>query len=555
MRAETPRQTIARAIVTTDADEQHKLVESLAGTPGPEVSKLLTVWKEGGVFVATAPAEGWKDVAAGATVAVTLGADKDADGKQAAMLVSDGTPLLDAAGKPVRLASTDVELADTDSELRLSMKDVTDLAAIMDPDPVLRRHAIEAIGLEGDRKKLPALEAGFKTEKDGEVKATLRTAIALMNLRSADTGEQIKAAQMLGDLGAMSARDVLEGMSRDASQPAVAAASHKAVAQIDAHISLVNFYGTLVRGLSAGSVLLVVAIGLAITFGLMGVINMAHGELIAVGAYTTYIVQNVFGSGLALSPFGHSIHLPGLHATGYWYQSYFAFALPLSFLAGAIGGMLLEVCVIRFLYRRPLESLLATWGVSLVLQQLLKLTFGSNNVQVDSPSWLSGHWTVFDVLLGWNRVFVVCFAIAIIFGTWALLTKTPFGLLIRAVTQNRAMAACMGVRTDRINLLTFGFGSGLAGLAGAFISQLGNVGPSMGQSYIVESFMTVVVGGVGSLFGTVISALGIGITDESLQQVLGSPVMGKILVLCAIILFLQWKPAGIFVTRSRSLES
>ena len=300
--------------------------------------------------------------------------------------------------------------------------------------------------------------------------------------------------------------------------------------------------------------LLIVAIGLAVTFGLMGIINMAHGELIAIGAYTTYIVQNVFGNGMSLSPFGWNLHLPGFNVGGWRFESYFLFAIPLSFLTAALAGVLLELCVIRFLYRRPLESLLATWGVSLVLQQALRTVFGANNVQVSSPAWLSGHWTMFDVQLGWNRVFVIFFAVAIIAGTWALLTRTPFGLLIRAVTQNRAMAACMGVRTERINLLTFAFGSGLAGLAGAFLAQIGNVGPSLGQNYIVDSFMTVVVGGVGNLFGTVVSALGIGITDQGLQQILGNPVLGKILVLCAIILFLQWRPAGLFVTRSRNLE-
>jgi urea transport system permease protein len=176
-------------------------------------------------------------------------------------------------------------------------------------------------------------------------------------------------------------------------------------------------------------------------------------------------------------------------------------------------------------------------------------------VQVYSPTYLSGNWTVFDVILGWNRVFVICFAIAIIFGTHLLLTRTPLGLLIRAVMQNRTMAACMGVRTERVNMLTFGFGSGLAGLAGAFLSQIGNVGPSLGQSYIVDAFMTVVVGGVGNIIGTVISAVGIGVLDQSLQQILLNPVLGKILVLGMIILFLQWRPAGIFVTKSRSLES
>ena len=217
-------------------------------------------------------------------------------------------------------------------------------------------------------------------------------------------------------------------------------------------------------------------------------------------------------------------------------------------------GIALERTVIRFLYRRPLESLLATWGVSLVLQQLFRLVFGANNVQVSSPSFLSGHWSVNDILLGWNRVFVIGFAGLIVFGVWLVLTRTSLGLLIRAVMQNRSMASCMGVRTSRVNMLTFGLGSGLAGLAGAFLSQIGNVGPSLGQSYIVDCFMTVVVGGVGNIGGTVLSAMGIGMTDQALQQILLNPVLGKILVLVAIILFLQWRPAGLFVTRSRSLD-
>jgi len=213
-----------------------------------------------------------------------------------------------------------------------------------------------------------------------------------------------------------------------------------------------------------------------------------------------------------------------------------------------------ERTVIRFLYRRPLESLLATWGISLVMQQLFRMVFGANNVQVNSPAWLQGHFSINDVMLGYNRVFVIIFAVLIVVGTWLLLTKTPLGLLIRAVMQNRTMAACMGVRTNRVNMMTFAFGSGLAGLAGAFLSQIGNVGPSLGQSYIVDSFMTVVVGGVGSIIGTVYSALGIGTADQILQQLTGSPVTGKIVVLVCIILFLQWKPGGLFAIRSRSLD-
>jgi urea transport system permease protein len=227
--------------------------------------------------------------------------------------------------------------------------------------------------------------------------------------------------------------------------------------------------------------------------------------------------------------------------------------LVVSFVAAGLVGLVLERGVIRFLYKRPLESLLATWGVSLVLQQLFRDTFGAANVQVTSPSWLSGSFVVQDVLLAYNRIFVIAFAIFIVFGTYLLLTRTPLGLQIRAVMQNRAMASCVGVRTDRVNMLTFAFGSGLAGMAGACLAQIGNVGPSLGQNYIVDCFMIVVLGGVGNLVGSVSAALGVGVTDQILQPWLGA-VMGKITVLAGIILFLQWRPAGLFVTRSRSLE-
>jgi urea transport system permease protein len=490
-------------------------------------------------------------------VAVTLTGEKDAEEKQAALRVDTAATLVDADGKPIRLSSAEVESADTSSELRLAMKNVLDLFALAAPDSASRLAAVSTIGLAQDPAQLDALKQRQSIETDARVQRGLREAIALIELRAEDEGTQIVACRTLAALRSIPSQDALRQLELDRVEehPEVAHAAATARAEIQRHVRLVNAYGTAFRGLSTGSVLLVVAIGLAITFGLMGVINMAHGELIVVGAYTTYVVQNVFGAGLALSPFGMNLWLPGLNTGGALYDSYFLFALPLAFLAAALVGIVLERGIIRFLYRRPLESLLATWGVSLVLQQLLRLTFGANNVQVYSPSWLSGNWTTFDVILGWNRLFVIGFAVVIIAGTWALLNKTPLGLLIRAVMQNRTMASCMGVRTERVNMLTFAFGSGLAGLAGAFLSQIGNVGPSMGQDHIVNAFMTVVVGGVGNIFGTVVSALGIGLVDQSLQQILSNPVLGKILVLGAIILFLQWRPAGLFVTKSRSLES
>jgi len=544
------RDTVSQAIVTLDSDEQSALVRGLAAQSAPLSLRLLTQWKEGGLHIYETPE--------GERIPVVLNADLDGEETQSAVRLADLEPLQDEAGRPVRLLVADLEVAETDSALRRAMKDVADMAALSDPDPNRRRKAAQDIGLDQNPDKLATLQAVQEKEADRAVRRGLEEAIAFVQLRSETPADRVAACATLGRLGSIPSQDALKTVQAEAAAAGDAeleAAATAALADIASHLTVVNTVGTLFRGLSSGSILLVAAIGLAITFGLMGVINMAHGELIVVGAYTTYIVQNIFGAGMQLSPFGFTFQLPGMNAAGSAYQLYFAAAIPLSFLTAALVGIALERSVIRFLYKRPLESLLATWGVSLVMQQLFRLTFGANNVQVDSPAWLSGNWTVNDVLFGWNRVFVIAFAALIIFLTWAALNKTPLGLLIRAVMQNREMAACMGVKTEKVNMLTFGFGSGLAGLAGAFLSQIGNVGPGLGQDYIVDAFMTVVVGGVGNIFGTVISALGIGMLNQSLQQILGNPVLGKILVLGAIILFLQWRPAGIFVTRSRSLES
>lgn len=554
--SESPRSIIAKALVSEESEEQASLVSSLAENPSEEVRLLLTAWREETIYYYEKQL-GEGDDAPIERIPVTLDEEQDAEGLQLARRVDTGEILKGENGEPVRLLAAELTAAETDSNLRKAMKSVLDLAALSAPDVHARRNAVTKLGMEQNPERLPALRSRQKVETDSAVKRALREAIALIELKGEDPEKQIQACEELGRMGSMMSVDFIKVLlaSKDpAPIPEVTVAAKKALEAIERHTQLVNFLGTIFRGLSLGSVLLIVAIGLAITFGLMGVINMAHGELIAVGAYSTYVVQNIFGSGLSLSPFGINVWLPGINAGGALYDSYFIVALPVAFLSAALVGIALERGIIQFLYRRPLESLLATWGVSLVLQQLFRLVFGANNVQVYSPSWLSGNWTVFDVTLGWNRVFVIGFAVLIIIGTWAILNKTPLGLLIRAVMQNRAMASCMGVRTERVNMLTFAFGSGLAGLAGAFLSQIGNVGPSLGQSYIVDSFMTVVVGGVGSLAGTVISAVGIGVVDQSLQQILLNPVLGKILVLGAIILFLQWRPAGLFVTKSRSLE-
>lgn len=546
---ETVRSKIAAAIVMPDEEGRIAVVLDLKKTPSPEIVGWLDKWKEGLIFIYEA-----ED---GSIVPVLMGDPIEGTRKIAIRKLSDDTPVLDGTGNQVGVTKFELDLADTSSSLRKAMREVSDLAALADPDVEKRIKAIENSSVGQRQDKLPGLLELQKIETNSKANKALEQAIAIINLRSDDKAKRLAAAEFLGNRGSLPAFDLLKTIaleSKKSGDKEMEKAALLAVSRIELHISRINAAGTLFRGVSSGSVLLVVAIGLAITFGLMGIINMAHGEFIAVGAYTTYVVQNVFASGLRLSPFGQSFEIPGLGFTGTGMSLYFVVALPLSFLVAALIGLLLERSVIQFLYRRPLESLLATWGVSLVMQQLFRLTFGPNNVQVSSPLWLSGNWTVNDVVFGWNRLFVIGFAVLIIVATWLVLNKTSLGLLIRSVMQNRNMAACMGVRTERVNMLTFSFGCGLAGLAGAFLSQISNVGPSLGQNYIVDAFMTVVVGGVGNILGTVISALGIGMADQSLQQYLGNPVIGKILVLIGIILFLQWRPQGLFVTRSRSLD-
>jgi urea transport system permease protein len=552
--ADSPRQIVIQAILEEDSEKKIALINSLIGNTDAGIKPLFDLWKEDAIYL-------YKAEGSDVKTPVTVGEEKDAEGRQAAIRLDDGQPLKGPDGQPLRISTAEFDTAEHDTILRTAMKGVLDLLALTSPDLGVRVQAINMLGMSQEVEKLPALLLVQKTEANSKARHALREAVALIQLKDEDPQVRIAATKELAALGSISSQDFLSQLVKDSTdQPEVAKAAGLALAAIANHVRNVNIVGTGFRGLSKGSILLVAAIGLAITFGLMGVINMAHGELIAVGAYTTYVVQGLFATGIVMQIptfFGQpiTVRLSGANLTGTALDNYFLVALPLSFFVAALVGLALERSVIRFLYRRPLESLLATWGVSLVLQQLFRLTFGANNVQVYSPSWLSGNWTINDVIFGWNRVFVIGFAVFIIWGTHLLMTKTSLGLLIRAVMQNRQMAACMGVKTERVNMMTFAFGSGLGGLAGAFISQIGNVGPGLGQDYIVDAFMTVVVGGVGNIIGTVVSALGIGILDQALQQILLNPVLGKILVLGLIILFLQWRPAGIFVTKSRSLES
>jgi urea transport system permease protein len=556
--AETPappaefRSRLTRAALSEDTAEQVDLVKQLVGAADDLVSRALSAWRVGELYLVTGPD--------GVTrMPVILDPQQDSAGRAKGIRVADGQFVPDAAGAPVMFLAGELTAVDNSSKLRKAIKTTLDLFALGNPAPKMRRDAVIKLGQEQNAEYLPHFQKRLEIESDAEVTRALNEAIVLTQAASEDPAIRNAAIRRLGDLRSINALGYLKELNLKAKKepqrygPETAAALTAAIAAIDYYMMWGNLAGTAFRGLSLAAVLLVAALGLAITFGLMGVINMAHGEVMAVGAYTTYVVQSLFGTGLLVSVFGKAVSIPGFGLTGAGFDCYFAVALVASFLTAALVGLALERGVIRFLYKRPLESLLATWGVSLVFQQIFRHTFGAANVQVDAPSWLSGSCAVKDVLFAYNRLFVIAFALFIVFGTWLLLTRTSLGLQIRAVMQNRSMASCLGVRTDRVNMMTFMFGSGLAGMAGACLSQIANVGPGLGQSYIVDCFMVVVLGGVGNLVGTVSAALGIGVTDQILQPWLGA-VLGKITVLAAIILFLQWRPAGLFVARSRSLD-
>lgn len=529
------RTNLVDAILADDPAQQLEIIRKLADASEPIVAQVLTAWRGGAIFVYETNET---------KIPFYLDAQLDSEGKAKGIQIIDGEPLVDD-GKPMLFVASDLTLADTNSKLRKGIKTTLDLFAIANPNPKMRRDAVIKLGQEQNPENISYLEARLQREKTGEVRKALVEAVATTQIASEDAAIRRAAIERLREMRSISALSFLEQLHKDAQaapakfgEPTINA-TRQAIKEIEAYMARGNLVGTAFRGLSLAAVLLVAALGLAITFGLMGVINMAHGELIMVGAYTAYVVQNIFKNA-----FG---------AAGAGFDSYFVAALACSFVAAGAVGLILERGIIRFLYKRPLESLLATWGVSLVLQQVFRHTFGAANVQVTSPSWLSGSFVLQDVLFAYNRIFVIGFAVFIVLLTYWLLTRTPLGLQIRAVMQNRSMASALGVRTDRVNMLTFAFGSGLAGMAGACLSQIGNVGPSLGQNYIVDCFMVVVLGGVGNLVGTVSASFGIGVTDQILQPWLGA-VLGKITVLAAIILFLQWRPAGLFVTRTRGLE-
>jgi len=423
--------------------------------------------------------------------------------------------------------------------LRLSLANLR----LRSEDAEQRRLAAQTLAESPTAESAAMLHDALEHETDGDAKESLELAIAQIDLAGDDHAKKLAAVETIGASGELGLKPVLEQLishtTADTEQnKALKTAAASALTSLETKELFIRIVRDLFYGLSLGSVLLLAALGLAITFGLMGVINMAHGEMIMLGAYTTFVVQSFFAK-----------HAPGA------LDWYLPCAVPAAFLVCMGIGIALERAVIRHLYGRPLETLLATWGISLGLIQVVRLVFGAANVTVANPTWLSGGFDLASgVTLPYARLVTIAFTVVVVGFVYYLLNETGLGLQLRATTQNRAMARCMGIKAPRIDMLTFGLGSGVAGLGGVALSQLGNVGPELGQGYIVDSFMVVVLGGVGKLAGTVVAAVGLGTVNKLLEPVSGA-VLGKIIVLVFIVLFIQRRPQGLFAPKGRAAEA
>jgi urea transport system permease protein len=451
----------------------------------------------------------------------------------------------DEAGKTFA-AATGAEIADPPSGLkpvrlnnrvRSSIEAALGSLTLLAADPGKRRSAADAVFKSRDPSALPALEAALAKESDPLVKRIMGQARAAIFLQKADAPEatRIDAVRLIRERGDQDALSLLRSIPADA--PASVKEAAAAIAAIESRLALWGTVQNAWYGLSLGSVLLLAAIGLAVTFGVMGVINMAHGEMVMLGAYTSFMIQDAMRQ--------HGSTNMGLAL---------ALAVPAAFLVSGAAGIVIERGVIRFLYGRPLETLLATWGISLILQQAVRTGFGPTNREVDTPAFMSGAFDVGGMQITLNRLAIILFAIAVFVALQFVLRFTSFGLRTRAVTQNRRMASSMGIRTNWIDALTFGLGSGIAGLAGVALSQIDNVSPNLGQGYIIDSFLVVVFGGVGNLWGTLIAALSIGMANKFLEPFAGA-VLGKIALLVFIILFIQKRPRGLFALKGRAIEA
>ncbi|WP_262027794.1 urea ABC transporter permease subunit UrtB [Microvirga sp. Mcv34] len=433
-----------------------------------------------------------------------------------------------AGAKPVRV----------NNRVRRAVEAALGSMTLLSPQVETRLDAARAVFRSRDAAALATLEQAIAQESDAGVKMALESARAaiLLTKQDASPAEKIAAVETLRARGDQDALGLLSSLP-NGTPAEVSEAASKAAGGIRSRLALWSGVQNIWYGISLGSVLLLAAIGLSITFGTMGVINMAHGEMVMIGAYTTFLVQEAIRT-----------YAPGLFGASLF------IALPLAFLVAGSIGILIERTVIRFLYGRPLETLLATWGLSLILQQAVRTIFGPTNREVGTPAWMSGALEIGGLSLTYNRIAIVVFAFAVFAALLLVLRYTSLGLYVRAVTQNRRMAGSMGIRTNRIDALAFGLGSGVAGIAGVALSQIDNVSPNLGQGYIIDSFMVVVFGGVGNLWGTLVGAMTLGVANKLLEPYAGA-VLGKIVLLIAIILFIQRRPRGLFALKGRAVEA
>jgi urea transport system permease protein len=512
--AAPPPELLVRDVAFGDGDAKVTAIRALGSSGNPAALALLQALLDGQIQ--------------------TVG-DKD-------VLLVKGDSATDlGTGKVVTPLPDNLEEVVINNRLRREIGSAMAGLKLTSPDRTIRLAAAKELQSGADEDLLPAISAAVAKESDPEIKGMLQMTQASIQLNSSDKATRLAALRALADSNQASTKTLLLGvLAQKDGQPVepdadVRAEAEKALHAVQSRLSTGEMVGRVFSGISLGSILLLAALGLAITYGLMGVINMAHGELIMIGAYATYVVQNLFRQ-----------YMPGA------FDAYLVAAVPVSFAVSALVGMVLERTVIRFLYGRPLETLLATWGISLILMQTVRTIFGAQNVPVENPSWMSGGIeAITGVVLPWSRIVIIGFAGFVLALIWLLLTRTRLGLFVRAVTQNRAMASCTGVPTGRVDMWAFGLGSGLAGLAGCALSQIGNVGPDLGQNYIVDSFMVVVLGGVGQLAGTVYAAMGLGIVNKFLEAWSGA-VLAKIAVLVFIIVFIQKRPQGLFALKGRT---
>lgn len=462
----------------------------------------------------------------------------DPDTKKVFVTGADGKVIDAATGAAVDKLPENAAAVRLNNRLRRTVEAALGSLTLLSPDPAKRIAAAQSVFKSHEESALDVIDGALAKETNKGAKQAFTEARAAILLYKADASEKdkLEAVATIKARGDQEAMALLTGLGSDAT-PNVVRAATNAIASIQSNLAMWSMVQNAWYGLSLGSVLLLAAIGLAITFGVMGVINMAHGEMVMIGAYTTFVVQEVIRT-----------RYPGL------FDYSLLIAVPLAFIVAGALGVVIERCIIRFLYGRPLETLLATWGLSLVLQQAVRTAFGPTNREVGNPSWMSGAFELGQITITYNRLWILCFTLAVFTILLAMLRYTALGLEMRAVTQNRRMAASMGIATSRVDALTFGLGSGIAGIAGVALSQIDNVSPNLGQSYIIDSFMVVVFGGVGNLWGTLVGAFTLGIANKFLEPVAGA-VLGKIAILVLIILFIQKRPRGLFALKGRAVEA